>query len=177
MLLYCLSICTRNVLLLRAQIIRKAKEEAAVSHQVLSSPVLPGDSLCSAASRSFSLSCTADCSIFPSFCSTVPCSSMWTLGPLSAWHLEHPDSPSPGSAAYFFCSPHPRTLLSQSRFRDAPQLGKGSILFHILSSFWAQSLLIPRMAATISFQLARNFSLSSSFHIPFPKGTAEVWKW
>lgn len=45
MLLYCLSICTRNVLLLRAQIIRKAKEEAAVSHQVLSSPVLPGDSL------------------------------------------------------------------------------------------------------------------------------------
>lgn len=118
------------------------------------------------------------CSIFPSFCSTLflglQCGS-WDPFLLVTWSIQTAPiqgvlhiSPASLALGLFSFTEHIwRCPTAQERLYSFPNL----------LLFWAQSLLIPRTAPTISFQLASNFSLSSSSHIPFPKDTAGVWKW
>lgn len=107
---------------------------------------------------------------FPSFCFTLflglQCGP-WDSFLLVTWSIQTAPiqgvlhiSPAPLTPGLFSVPEHIwRCPTAQERLYSFP---------HLLL-FWAQPLLIPRMAPTISFQLARIFSLSSSFHIPSQK--------
>lgn len=143
MLLCCLSICTRSVLLLRAQIVRKAKEEAAASHQVLSSPLLPGGCLCSAASKDFSLAflyCQLLIDPLAAFspASSPPCSLASNVDPgtLFCWSPEASRQLRSRQHRLLLLLPSSRDcFLHNARSGGAPQLGEGSPLFHTFSRF------------------------------------------
>lgn len=117
------------------------------------------------------------CSISPSFCSTLflglQCRP-WDPFLLVTWSIQRVPiqgmlhiSPPPLTPGLFSFMEHIwRCLTAQERLYSFPR-------FFL---FWAQSLLIRRMAPAISFRLARNFSLSS-FPILFPKDRAGIWKW
>lgn len=142
-----LSIC-RSVLLLWAQLIKKAKEEAGASYQVVSPLGLPGGWLCSpAAPRDFSPSLLLYQPVLAANWSPLQLSPQllllslhwsWTLmlEHLSAGHLKHPDSYDLGITACFSCSPHPKIVFFHSTHSGgAPQLIEGSSLFHSCSCY------------------------------------------
>lgn len=113
-------------------------------------------------------------SIFPSFCSTLFLGLQrgpWNPFLLVTWRIQ--TAPVQGVLHISSAPLTPGLFSFMEDFWRCPTAQERLYSFPHFLLFWAQSLPIPRVAPSISLQLARNFSLPSSFPIPFP--TRHSW--